>query len=82
MKKIVIILLLVAMSTPMWLQAKSADPRDDYFYKSGIEAFDNEEYTDAEDWFKKEVKDNPKNGYAHTYLSMIHGLITNNKITN
>ncbi len=45
---------------------------DSYNCQRGIEAFQNDNYDEAFEYFTRELKDNPKNGYAHTLISAIH----------
>lgn len=45
---------------------------DSYNYQRGLEAFHNQDYDEAYDYLSRELQDNPKNGYAHTLISVIH----------
>ncbi len=42
-----------------------------YNYQRGMEALEKENTTEALEYFNKEIKDNPKNGYAFTWIALI-----------
>lgn len=44
---------------------------DTYAYTRGVEAYKEEKYQDALDWFNKELSDHPDNGYAYVYISAL-----------
>lgn len=56
--------------TGMGLFAKSSTP-DSYAYTRGVEAYQEDNYQEAYDWFNRELADNPGNGYAHVYMGII-----------
>ncbi|MGN1155793.1 MAG: tetratricopeptide repeat protein, partial [Agathobacter sp.] len=43
-----------------------------YAFQRAIEEYRNGETASAIEWFNKEIKDHPKNGYAYLYLATIH----------
>ena len=51
---------------------------DTYNYQRGLEAFQNDNYDEAFEYLSRELQDNPKNGYAHTWsrLSITPGMIS------
>jgi clan AA aspartic protease (TIGR02281 family) len=49
---------------------KSKEP-DTYNYKRGVEAFNNNNSQEALDYFNKEISDNPHDGYAFFYVSVL-----------
>ena len=54
--------------------SKSVDMQPDtYAYTRGIEAYNEDKLDEAVEWFNKELKDHPDNGYAHLYLAAIYG---------
>ncbi len=44
---------------------------ESYNYQRGLEAYQNEKYDEAVDYFNKEIAENPKNGYAYSWLAHI-----------
>lgn len=45
---------------------------DSYNFKRGYEAFENDDYEEAFNYLSKELKENPKNGYAHVMTALIY----------
>jgi len=43
-----------------------------YNYQRGVEAIQKENMSEALDYLNKEIKDNPKNGYAFSWLALLH----------
>ena len=43
-----------------------------YNIKRGIEALNNEQYSDALNYFNQDIKDNPKNSFAYCMLAIVH----------
>lgn len=70
MKKILSFILLSVLSISL-AQAKKVKQPDSYAYNRGVEAYDDENYDDAIDWFNREISENPDNGYAFVYISAI-----------
>lgn len=55
-------------------EKKSKDFQPDtYAYTRGVEAYTEDKHSDAIEWFEKELKDHPDNGYAYLYLGTIYG---------
>lgn len=44
---------------------------DTYAFRRGLEEFENSNFTDALDWFKRDLEKNPENGYSYLMISMI-----------
>lgn len=51
--------------------AKEPKEPDTYAYTRGVEAVNDDKYEEAEEWFKREIKEHPDNGYAYLYLATI-----------
>ena len=45
---------------------------DSYNYQRAVEAFEASDHEVAQEYLGRELKDNPKNGYAHTLLALIY----------
>lgn len=67
------ILLCAALMT-LSLSLSAQDHTESYNYRRGVEAYGEEEYGDALEYFDKEIREHPKNGYAYFYISYIHYL--------
>ncbi len=65
---ITIVLLLVA--TSLFAQ----DRPESYNYQRGMEAMQNENTEEAMEYFTKDVKDNPKNGYSYSWMALLYKL--------
>lgn len=46
---------------------------ESYNYQRGLEAMQEEKMQDALDYFNKDLKDNPKNGYSYSWIAMLRG---------
>ena len=68
MKKVVLLLIAFISVT---VYAQTLKQPDTYNYNRGMEAFTNENYQEALDYFNKELVDNPKNGYAFVWIAII-----------
>lgn len=67
---------ILSVITMLWVavtaSAKSTTSQPDtYAYTRGVEAYNEEKYQDALDWFNKELSDHPDNGYAYVYISVL-----------
>lgn len=67
---------ILSVITMLWMaiaaSAKSTSSQPDtYAYTRGVEAYNEEKYQDALDWFNKELSDHPDNGYAYVYISVL-----------
>ncbi len=67
-------LLIVVVLISVWMQsvAQNVTRPESYNYQRGVEAYRDEQYKTAMDFFEKEVKDNPKNGYAYSWMASIN----------
>lgn len=72
MKRFLLILLISIVYLNNYIEAKTNNPRENYAYLRGVEAYNDNRLQDAYDWFNKEVSDNPNNGYAFAYLANIY----------
>lgn len=69
MKKNVFIVLCMLLSVAAFAQ-KDKRP-DTYNYNRAMEAMENKDTQEAFDYLGKELKDNPKNGYAYSWLAYL-----------
>ncbi len=53
------------------INAQDIKRPDSYNYTRGVEAIQNENYNEALDYLNKEIKENPKNGYAFAWIAAI-----------
>ncbi len=67
MKRIVSLLLLAVCATLVC--AKEPKRPTSYNYQRGVEAVNNEQDDEAENYLNQELADNPKNGYAYAWLA-------------
>ena len=68
-----IIMLIVAIAMVSSVMAQSDIKRpDSYNYQSGVEAYNNKDYAKSMEFFDKELKQNPKNGYAMMWQASIY----------
>lgn len=73
MKTIKIWLLAVCcMMFALNVNAQKDKRPDSYNFQRAVEAFENSDHDVAFEYLGKELKDNPKNGYAHTLLALIY----------
>lgn len=64
---------LTALSVAVGAHAQSDRKLPDtYNFRRGVEAYENGQYDDAGDFLKKELEENPKNGYAYYYLASVY----------
>lgn len=52
-------------------QSKNTQEPDTYAYTRGVEAYAQENYADALEWFNRELSDHPQNGYAQVYIAIL-----------
>ena len=71
MKKSFILLALLLFCVVGMLNAQKVKRPDTYNYSRGVEAADNNEDEEALEYFNKELQDNPKNGYAFTWIALL-----------
>ena len=69
-----IFLIIAAASLAVTAQAKDnkSTAPDSYNFTRGLEEFSQQNYSEASSWFRKELNDNEKNGYAHLYMAVIN----------
>ncbi|MDD7440349.1 tetratricopeptide repeat protein [Prevotellamassilia timonensis] len=72
MKRLLSIMLLAAATTLTAQADKEIKRPDSYNYSRGVEAYDNDNPSEAIDYFNREVAVNKKNGYAYMYLADIY----------
>lgn len=70
MKKYVFIILCMLLSVTAFAQ-KDKRP-DSYNYNRAMEALDKQDNQEALEYLNKEIAENPKNGYAYSWLAYIH----------
>lgn len=66
-----IITTIIALLLGLQVYAQDVKRPDTYYYNRGIECLREGKESDAYDYFENEVRDNPKNGYAHTWMAYI-----------
>ena len=68
MKKIIFALFLTCVGINLEAQERP----ESYNYQRGLEALQKENTEEAMDYFAKDVKENPKNGYSYSWMAMLH----------
>lgn len=72
MRKVIFLLMTTLVLTSDFAFSQNSIKRPDtYNYNRGVEELRNENYDDALIYFNKEIENNPKNGYAFTWIAMI-----------
>ncbi|MBQ7279974.1 MAG: tetratricopeptide repeat protein [Bacteroidales bacterium] len=69
--QIVIVFVLSAVMSAQ-LMAQSGYEPETYNYKRAVEAINEENYSEAFDYLKKELADNPKDGYAYAWVAALY----------
>lgn len=69
--KYVLSILLLFVSTSVSADDKKLDRPTSYNYMRGVEAIQNENLEEAIDYFKKDLQENPKNGYSFSWIAML-----------
>lgn len=64
--------ILFAVAATVTAQVKNERPTS-YNYLRGVEAIQLQNNTEALEYLNKEIEENPKNGYAYSWIAMIHG---------
>lgn len=67
-----IIFMTIGLLLGFAVNAKPVETPKNYSYLRGVDAYQQQNYEDAADWFNKELSEHPDNGYAYGYLSLIH----------
>lgn len=70
MRKFLVVSLMLSTSILTFAQSNIKRP-DTYNYNRGLEELRNENYDEALNYLNKEVENNPKNGYAYSWIAMI-----------
>lgn len=60
----------ISVFSQLWVKTEVKQP-DTYAYTRGVEAYNEEKYEDAMDWFNRELSEHPENGYAYVYISIL-----------
>ena len=63
--------LLIAMLLFLNLSVRAQERPNSYNYQRGIEAIQNENVTEALDYFNRDIAENPKNGYSFSWIAML-----------
>ena len=71
MNKVITILIVIAMTAMTAIAKEKSYQPENYSYIRGIEQFSEQNYAEALDWFNKEIKEHPDNGYAYWFVSAI-----------
>lgn len=69
MKKYLALTLAAVFMLSVAAGAKEVKQPDSYYYTRGIEAYNDENYNEALDWFNRELSEHPDNGYAWLYIA-------------
>ena len=72
MKRLLFVLSVMTWSI-MWVNAQSVKRPESYNYQRGLEAMQDEKRQEALEFFNKELKENPKNGYSYSWIAMLRG---------
>lgn len=72
MKRLLFVLSVMTWSI-MWVNAQSVKRPESYNYQRGLEAMQDEKRQEALDFFNKDLKENPKNGYSYSWIAMLRG---------
>lgn len=71
MNKVITILIVIALTAVTAIAKEKSYQPENYSYMRGIEQFSEQNYADALEWFNKEIKEHPDNGYAYWFISAI-----------
>lgn len=77
MKKCLLLISLIGCSMAKGYAQKEKRP-DTYNYKRGVEAISDEKYNEAITYLNQEISDNPKNGYAFSWIAYVRALYKDN----
>jgi hypothetical protein len=66
-----IITTIIALLLGLQVYAQNVKRPDTYYYNRGLECLREGKEADAYDYFENETRDNPKNGYAYTWMGYI-----------
>ena len=65
-------ILLALFLTYVGVNLEAQERPESYNYQRGLEAMQKEDTEEALDYFSKDVKENPKNGYSYSWMAMLH----------
>ena len=71
MKRFLIFAISIMAFIPSFSQDSKVKRPDSYNYQRGVEAIQKENSEEALEYLNKEIKDNPKNGYAFSWIAMV-----------
>ena len=71
MKKMVLTMMVALMAT-VGVCAQKVKRPDTYNYNRGMELLDNGELDEGLEYLEKEIDDNPKNGYAYSWMAAVY----------
>lgn len=69
MKRIRIVTTLALFTCACCMQAQKVNRPESYNYQRGLEAMQDEKNDEAIDFFNKDLKENPKNGYSFSWIA-------------
>ena len=72
MKKCIFTLVALMLLCGSGAFAKKDKNKDSYNYQRGLECFNESNYSEAYDWFSKELDEHPDNPYAYMYLGVVY----------
>lgn len=67
---IILVAVFTAAALSLIANAESKQP-DSYAFTRGVEAYNEDKYAEALDWFNRELSEHPDNGYAYVYVSVL-----------
>ena len=70
----IFLIALCIISAGMGAEAQNVKRPESYNYRRGVEAYQNQQYKDALEYLNKELEENPKNGYAFSWIASIREL--------
>ena len=73
MKQLFALLFIFIFINSLGQEKKTPARPDTYNYLRGMEALRNGNNEEALEFLNKEIEENPKNGYAYSWIAMIHG---------
>ena len=68
MKRLIVIFFVFVAAS---LAAQNVKRPESYNYLRGVEAYNNENYNEAFDYFNKDIQENPKNGYSYLQIATL-----------
>ncbi|MDE6577675.1 MAG: retroviral-like aspartic protease family protein [Muribaculaceae bacterium] len=66
------LLVYIFLASSLFSFSKDIKEPTSYAYTRGVESFNEKNYSEAMEWFQKEINDNPGNGYASFYISVLN----------